>query len=443
VDGEVTATNPADYNRKSYEYAHCVFGVQWVDWEAFNQFVVNAGDVAIPAASGGQGPKGIDQRHDNVERILRHWNNYLGAHPDALPVPEMLVLCEQRKAALAKRDCVTELSYWRSLSMLATLEKALKLKKQVILHGPPGTGKTFLAKQFVTKHWKLPAGRWEIVQFHPAYNYEDFVRGVQVSTNKQGQVEYLAVNRVFADMCRRAANDRDNDYVLIIDEINRANLAAVLGELIYALEYRGQPVRTPYKVLGGFDLEVPKNLYIIGTMNTADRSVGHIDYAVRRRFAFLPVLPNREVIQQFFAMDNGLRALADQLYGAVEKLFTCDDNKRKLTGDFFVDDVQPGHTYFLAKSCDELLTNFVYQVLPLLHEYVKDGVLQSDATLTLGDLNIPLSQPMNPELENQIRDWFHCFAPNAQPQQPGGQAAGADPAQNPAGVDDEPEEGDE
>ncbi len=326
--------------------------------------------------------------------------------------------------------------------MLAALNKALKLKMQVILHGPPGTGKTFLAKQFVTEHWKLPADRWEIVQFHPAYNYEDFVRGVQVSTNRQGQVEYHTVNRVFAELCSRAANDPGNDYVLIIDEINRANLAAVLGELIYALEYRGEPVRTPYKVIDGFYLQVPKNLYIIGTMNTADRSVGHIDYAVRRRFAFLPVLPNREVIQQVVAKDNGLRASAEQLYHAVAVLFTGDDNQRKLTGDFFADDVQPGHTYFLAQSCDALLTTFVYQVLPLLHEYVKDGVLQSGATLTLGGLGIPLGQPMQPlALENQLRARLLCFAPNAQ--QAGGQADGAAPAPNPAGVDDEPEDGGE
>jgi 5-methylcytosine-specific restriction protein B len=157
---------------------------------------------------------------------------------------------------------------------------------QLILHGPPGTGKTHEARelaaqllgfdsvnedfrkaQFRSTDAPSGKGRWEIVQFHPSYNYEDFVRSIE-SKAENGTVIYRAVNKVFAEMCVEA-DKSGHPYVLIVDEINRANLAAVFGELLYALEYRGEPVRTSYEVEGQRTLRVPKNLYVIGTMNTA------------------------------------------------------------------------------------------------------------------------------------------------------------------------------
>jgi hypothetical protein len=415
------------HDDSGHEYAHCLFGVEWVDWVDFTAFVdghggpnVHPGNALVP---------GIVCNNVHVPEIEQEWAAYRAANMPAGPCsPEILARCHELAAA-APDDCAETLAYWRSISMYQEIEAALNLKKQIILYGPPGTGKTWVAKQFVHHHWNLPTDRYNIVQFHPAYNYEDFVRGVQVTT-VNNEVQYNTVDRIFSKMCSDASGDPSNKYVLIIDEINRANLAAVLGELIYGLEYRGDPVRTPYEVDGIYNLVVPENLYIIGTMNTADRSIGHIDYAVRRRFAFVPMAPAVRVITQEVPEEGGLRASALLLFNAVSNLFRGEGSA--LAADFFADDVQPGHSYFLAKTrdadelilsrCEALLMDFVYQVLPLLHEYVKDGVLRQDATLVFGNRPIRLRE-LNAQRPkhwaNHIRPILPCFGQQAAPPGPG------------------------
>lgn len=155
------------------------------------------------------------------------------------------------------------------------------------------------------------------------------------------------------------------NYVLIIDEINRANLSSVLGELIYALEYRGEAVESMYEVDGENKLILPPNLYIIGTMNTADRSVGHIDYAIRRRFAFVDVLPKDLSSEENILFDS-------DLFYQVEKLF-----ETHLSPEFEKKDVQLGHSYFIDKTKEggSMDIRLEYEIKPILFEYVKDGVL--------------------------------------------------------------------
>ena len=152
------------------------------------------------------------------------------------------------------------------------------------------------------------------------------------------------------------------NYVLVIDEINRANLSAVLGELIYALEYRGEAVQSMYAIEGENNLILPPNLYIIGTMNTADRSVGHIDYAIRRRFAFVNVLPKdltSELGDQFESV----------LFAKVTDLFNTN-----LSPEFKKEDVQLGHSYFITKNTP-IDIRWEYEIKPILLEYIKDGIL--------------------------------------------------------------------
>ncbi|MFZ0599020.1 MAG: AAA family ATPase, partial [Flavobacterium sp.] len=180
----------------------------------------------------------------------------------------------------------------------------LENKKQIILQGPPGTGKTFTAKKIAEQLLgTLNPLQYRIIQFHPSYSYEDFVRGINtnvIQTQTGSQLVYETKNKVFAEIARLAyeskAQGNDKKFVLIIDEINRANLASVLGELIYGLEYRNKTINSMYDINNDFSIIIPDNLYLIGTMNTADRSVGHIDYAIRRRFAFIDILPNPDVI---------------------------------------------------------------------------------------------------------------------------------------------------
>ncbi len=254
-----------------------------------------------------------------------------------------------------------------------TLE-LIKFKHQIILQGPPGTGKTRLAKllaeeitrkgnTLADKDEQISQGEYQIVQFHPAYSYEDFVRGIVAETNENGNISYKVENRVLAEFAKKAQANPNGKYVLIIDEINRANLPSVLGELIYALEYRGKAVTTMYELEGDRQITLPENLYIIGTMNTADRSVGHIDYAIRRRFAFVNVDPDINVI---------INQKAKNLFEQIDLLF-----KEYISPDFQASDVMIGHSYFIVedKNEAELKIKWDYEIKPILREYIKDGIL--------------------------------------------------------------------
>jgi 5-methylcytosine-specific restriction protein B len=175
------------------------------------------------------------------------------------------------------------------------------------------------------------------------------------------------------------------NFVLIIDEINRANLSSVLGELIYALEYRGEAVESMYAVSGDNELILPPNLYIIGTMNTADRSVGHIDYAIRRRFAFVEMLPEN-------LGKSGMTEFDEPLFRKISELFISNydgyynskellKRAKTLSTEFRVEDVWLGHSYFINKeNGGDIQTRLQYEIKPILMEYVKDGILIGKVT---------------------------------------------------------------
>jgi len=173
---------------------------------------------------------------------------------------------------------------------LDELVDLLNLRRQVILYGPPGTGKTYLALK--TAEAIAQPENVRMVQFHPAYSYEDFFEGYRPRRGEGGVVGFELKAGPFRRIVEDAREHPDQPYVLIIDEINRANLAKVFGELYFLLEYRDNAIELLNSEDGSKPFSLPKNVYIIGTMNTADRSIALVDAAMRRRFAFLSLHPD-------------------------------------------------------------------------------------------------------------------------------------------------------
>jgi 5-methylcytosine-specific restriction protein B len=243
-----------------------------------------------------------------------------------------------------------------------TLTKLLKSKKNLILQGAPGVGKTYAAKRLAYSIMgEKDSSRVMMIQFHQSYSYEDFIMGFRPS--KDG---FELVAGPFYQFCKAAQDDNERDYFFIIDEINRGNLSKIFGELLMLIEKdkRGEKLRLLYS---NELFSVPKNLYIIGMMNTADRSLAMIDYALRRRFAFFEMEPSFD--------SAGFRAVLDEtaspkFYLLVDQIKALNDyiSKDESLGEGF----RIGHSYLCASGdvSDEWLMSVVkYEIIPLLKEY--------------------------------------------------------------------------
>ena len=244
------------------------------------------------------------------------------------------------------------------------LAALLKNRKNVILQGAPGVGKTFAAKKLAyAMMGEEDDSRIEMVQFHQNYTYEDFIMGYRPDGS-----DFKLTDGIFYRFCQRASNYPDKDFFFIIDEINRGNMSKIFGELLMLIEkdYRGTKVTLAYS---GMPFSVPENLYIIGMMNTADRSLAMIDYALRRRFSFFEMEPgfNSEGFTNYrnsFA-DETFNTLIDQI-----KLLNKEISEDKSLGRGF----QIGHSYFCGREelgcTDEWMRSVVeFDILPMLNEY--------------------------------------------------------------------------
>lgn len=266
----------------------------------------------------------------------------------------------------AANDPYTSEDFLREVYMTSAdytkIQAVLRNKKNIILQGAPGVGKTFAAKRLAwSMMGEIDESRVEFVQFHQNYSYEDFVMGY-----KPVEDGFELRNGIFYRFCQRAANQSDKDFFFIIDEINRGNMSKIFGELLMLIErdYRGTKATLAYN---GLPFSVPKNLYIIGMMNTADRSLAMIDYALRRRFSFFDMEPgfDSEGFRQYQASLNNetLNALVERVKD-LNKEIAAD---KSLGKGFCI-----GHSYFCGQdTCtDEWLDSIVnYDILPMLSEY--------------------------------------------------------------------------
>lgn len=246
-----------------------------------------------------------------------------------------------------------------------TIKALLERKKNIILQGAPGVGKTFAAKRIAySMIGKEDEDLIKIVQFHQNYSYEDFVEGYK--PNEDGSFELK--DGVFKEFCKDAEQDDKNKYFFIIDEINRGNLSKIFGELLMLIEdtHRGEKINLAYS---GEKFCVPENVYIIGIMNTADRSLAMIDYALRRRFSFFEMQPAFEN-EKFIKMIKGknLENVVEKIKSLNEKI--CKD--ASLGKGFCI-----GHSYFCNLKDDnkETLQNIIdYEIAPMLKEYWFDDI---------------------------------------------------------------------
>ena len=249
------------------------------------------------------------------------------------------------------------------VDFLQSIDTLLQEKKQVILQGPPGTGKTYVAQKLA----RLLSGsrkRCDLVQFHPSYSYEDFVRGYRPTPLDNQQPGFKLKDGPFLRIARQAARDPDRNYFLIIDEINRGNLAKVFGELYFLLEYRETEMNLMYQAEDESAFRMPGNLYIIGTMNTADRSIALVDLALRRRFAFVDFATNTEPVKGLLRRWLEANDLADMEWVAdiVERANEKLDDHHAAIG--------PSH--FMRRELDDAAVERIWKhaVLPYVEEHL-------------------------------------------------------------------------
>ena len=255
-----------------------------------------------------------------------------------------------------------------------TLTNLLKYKKNIILQGAPGVGKTFISKRLAYSLIGFKdKSKVTMVQFHQSYNYEDFIMGYRPSGDG-----FELSNGVFYDFCKKARDDEENSYYFIIDEINRGNLSKIFGELFMLIENDKRGSKNKIQLLYNDELfYIPENVYIIGMMNTADRSLALLDYALRRRFTFYSLKPAFDSDNFTKYMNNLNNMKLDNIINLIKELNTEIADDESLGEGFMI-----GHSYFTnlkPENANEKLKYVIeYEIIPLLEEYWFDEEDKAD-----------------------------------------------------------------
>jgi len=243
---------------------------------------------------------------------------------------------------------------------LDDIVELLRYRQQIVFYGPPGTGKTYLATRLAEHLTERHAVT--LVQFHPSYTYEDFFEGFRPEPTDDGSLRFRLRPGPFRRLADDAREHPGTAYILVIDEINRGNLAKIFGEMYFLLEYRDQRISLQYSQEGDFTL--PRNLYLIGTMNTADRSIALVDAAMRRRFAFVEMHPDKPPVKDLLRRWLAKRGLPPTAADLLDRL-----NQRLADADYAI-----GPSYLMrdevyAKPDEGFNRVWRHDILPLLVEH--------------------------------------------------------------------------
>jgi 5-methylcytosine-specific restriction enzyme B len=288
----------------------------------------------------------------NSEKCRNTISAFIAAYAKVRDWPNNTI---QRNAVETALSHFTEKTETNELPIVSEL---LEERRFVVLQGAPGTGKTTLAKQV--------AGNLDSIvhftQFHAETSYSDFIYGIRPDVEHQS-LSYVSRNGILANAIVDAQNNPSKKVILIIDEINRANLANVLGPAFYLFEHQMKDTDTDIEIEITPSIKVkslPKNFYVIATMNTSDRSLAVVDFALRRRFAWYNLKPKALKNNNFFKED----------FAKIDAIFDWHANGVELS-------LQPGQGYFIADSEAEMLNRVRYEIYPLIKEYLLEGLLQS------------------------------------------------------------------
>ena len=236
------------------------------------------------------------------------------------------------------------------------IESLLKERKFIVLQGPPGTGKTRTAKLVSAK---IKAKTF-FTQFHAETSFSDFIYGIRPDV-KSKELNYIESLGSFTEALKYAVENEKEKTILIIDEINRANLSNVLGPIFYLFEHKMQSSDVEIEIHPGFKItQLPANFNVIATMNTADRSLAVVDFALRRRFAWYTLKPKTINSKQFYKED----------FSRIQEIFDWYATSNELA-------LQPGQGYFIASSDEEMKNRIKYEIFPLIKEYLQEGLVRN------------------------------------------------------------------